>query len=189
VSKNFILISTVAILMFGCATSGHHYTSQAIGLGYIQNIAVLPLENFTNSKGLEDRTRELLITRILGRELYHVVEKGVLYHFLQDEIRTKQKALIDQRTAKKMAREFNIEAYIVGSIDEYTLARNGSYSYPVIAITLRMVDIKTGQVVWQASNNDSGYSTAGRLLGLTADDATTVLFRLIDKTLDTLSEG
>lgn len=188
-TKNFILILSVTTLLFGCATTGHHYTSQAIGLGYIQNIAVLPLENFTSNKGLEDRTRELLITRILGRDLYQVVEKGALYHFLQDEVRSKEKALIDQRSAKKMAREFNIEAYIVGSIDEYTLERNGSYSYPVIAITLRMVDIKTGQVIWQASNNDSGYSTAGRLLGLTSDDTTTVLFRLIDKTLDTLSEG
>lgn len=188
-TKNFILFLCVASLLLGCASSGHHFTSQAIGLGYVQNIAVLPLENFTNSKGLEDRTRELIITRILGRKLYQVVEKGALYQFLQDEVRSKEKALIDQRVAKKMAREFNIEAYIVGSIDEYNLVRNGSYSYPVIAITLRMVDIKTGQIIWQASNNDNGYSTFGRLFGLVADDTTTVLFRLIDNTLDTLSEG
>ncbi|EAT16397.1 hypothetical protein HTZ97_06330 [Desulfuromonas acetoxidans] len=183
------LLLIAVLLCAGCAKTGHHYTDPAVGLGYIKKIAILPLENFTARKGIEERSRELLTTRILGHGLYEVVEKGELHRFLRDEIRSNEKELIDQRVAKRMAREFNIEAYIAGSVDEFTEVRNGSYTYPEIAISLRMVDIKTGNVVWKASHHANGYSTAGRLFGLTAEDTNSVLFRLIDDLLATLSES
>lgn len=174
----------------GCsATTEQHFTSPAIGLGYIKNIAVLPLEDFSKEKGITERSRELLITKLLSHRLYGVVESGELHHFLLDHVRTKEKALIDQTVAKQMAREFNIEGYIAGSIDEYTNVRHGNYSYPVIAMTLRMVDIKTGEVIWQASADDSGYSSAGRLFGLNAEGTNAVLFRLIDRLLSTMNDS
>ena len=189
--KKIVLIAfMLSLLCSGCSSTGqHHFTSTAVGLGYIERIAVLPLENYSGSKGIEDRTRELLITRLLGHQLYEVVEKGELHRFLQDEVRSKEKALIDQRIAKRMAREFNVEAYMTGSIDEFKEVRNGSYTYPAISLTLRMVDIKTGKVVWQASADDSGYSSAGRLFGLSAEGTNAVLFRLIDRLLSTMSES
>lgn len=189
--KYYPLAGIVVVLFFlccACSNTSQHFTSSAVGLGYIKKIAVLPLENFTSAKGIDERSRELLTTRLLSLQLYEVVEKGELHSFLQDEVRTKEKALIDQRTAKRMAREFNIEAYLTGSVDEYTEVRNGSYSYPVIALTLRMVDINTGNIVWQASADDSGYSSAGRIFGLSAEGTNAVLFRLIDRLLNTMSE-
>ena len=183
----FLFVMSITL---GCSGStGHHYTSPAIGLGYIKKIAVLPLQNFSKEKGSAERTRELLITRILGLGLYDVVEQGELHRFLRDEVRSKEKALIDQTIAKRMAREFGIQAYISGSIDDYKEVRNGSYSYPVIAITLRMTDIKTGEVIWQSSADESGYSTAGRLFGLSSEGTNDVLFRLIDKLLNTMSDS
>ena len=182
-------ILALTLFISGCAQTGQHFTDPAIGLGYVNKIAVLPLENFTQKKGIEDRTRELLTTQILGYGLYEVVEKGELHRFLRDEIRSNEKELIDQRIAKRMAREFNIDAYIAGSIDEFTEVRNGSYTYPVIAISLRMVDVKTGNIIWKASHNATGYSTAGRLFGLASEDTNSVLFRLIDQLLGTLSES
>jgi len=182
-----LLLFFFSLLVSGCSsTGGHHFTSPAIGLGYINRIAVLPLENFSKNKGIEGRTRELLMTRLLGHGLYDLVEPGELHRFLQDEVRSKNKALIDQTVAKRMAREFNIQAYMTGSIDDYKEVRNGSYTYPVIAITLRMVDIKTGAVIWQASDDDSSYSTAGRLFGFNAEETNAVIFRLIDKLLGTM---
>ncbi len=190
--KYFITIFFLFVLtiMLGCSSTGpHSYTSPAIGLGYIKSIAVLPLENFSKEKGAAERTRELLITRLLGLGLYEIVEQGELHRFLRDEVRSKEKALIDQTIAKRMAREFAIQAYISGSIDDYREIRNGSYTYPVIAATLRMVDIKTGQVIWQASADESGYSTAGRLFGLSSEGTNKVLFRLIDKLLRTMGDS
>jgi hypothetical protein len=78
---------------------------------------------------------------------------------------------------------------MTGSIDDYKDVRNGSYTYPVIAATLRMIDIKTGKVIWQASADESGYSTAGRLFGLSSEGTNEVLFRLIDKLLNTMGNS
>ncbi len=184
-----IFILCLCTICSGCsATTEQHFTSPAIGLGYIKNIAVLPLADFSKEKGITERSRELLITKLLAHKLYGVVESGELHHFLRNHIRTKEKALIDQTVAKQMAREFNIEAYMAGSIDEYTMVRNGNYSYPVIAMTLRMVDIKTGEVLWHASADDSGYSATGRLFGLNAEGTNAVLFRLIDRLLSTMND-
>ena len=189
--KKFVLfVFLLSLACSGCSSStGHHFTSPAIGLGYIKHIAVLPLENFTKDKGIEDRARNLLTTKLLGHELYGIVEQGELHRFLQGEVRSKDKALIDQAIAKRMARTFNIEAYMTGSIDDYKQVRSGSYSYPVIAMTLRMIDIKTGTVVWQASADASGYSTAGRLFGISSEETNAVLFRLIDNLLNTMNDS
>ncbi len=191
--KNFAITLSLLLLMMtlGCSSSTmeQHFTSPAIGLGYIKSIAVLPLENFSKEKGIAERSRELIITRILGLGLYDLVEQGELHRFLRDEVRSKEKALIDQNIAKRMAREFAIQAYMTGSIDEYNEVRNGSYTYPVIAMTLRMIDIKTSKVIWQASASESGYSTAGRLFGLDSEGTNEVLFRLIDRLLSTMSDG
>ncbi len=185
----YFIVTALLGVILGCAKTSHHFTDPAIGLGYVKRIAILPLENFSTQKGINSHANELLTTRILGRQLYKVVEKGELYRFLNDEMRSSDKELIDQRVAKRMAREFNIEAYIAGSIDSYNEVRNGSYTYPEIAISLRMVDIKTGNIIWKASHSANGYSTTGRLLGLSAEDTNSVLFRLLDSLLDTLSES
>mgnify|MGYP002398866549 CR=1 FL=1 len=172
---------------WGCAGSTReYYVDETLGEAYVKRIAVLPFENNTGEKFVEERLRDAITTDILSRRLFDVVEKGELQRFLRQEVFAKKENLLDLQAAKRLGQELGVEAYLAGSVNDFTENRNGSYTYPVIAATLRLVDVKTGKILWQVTATESGYSTWDRIFGLASEDASQITFKLVKKMLDTL---
>lgn len=174
-------------LLSGCASTPNYYAAESLGLGYVKRVVVLPFANHTETKYAEMRFSDVVITEILSRGLFEVVEKGEAQRFLREELIQKEQDTLDQQTAMRLGQELNVQAYLAGAIEDFSEEQNGSYSYPVIAATLRLVDVKTGQIVWQASGSETGYRTADRLFGFASKDVNQVSFQLAKKLLATLS--
>lgn len=179
-----LLLLGLAGCMSGPLTS---YVNENVSFGYIQKVAVLPFENHTQNKFAEERLRDIVTTELLSRGLFDVVEKGDLQRFLREEMVVREHYSLDQATAKRLVPRLQAQAYLAGSVDDFSEMRNGPYSYPVMALTLRLVDSESGQIIWQASGHASGYSTIDRLFGLASEDANQVTFRLVAELLDTLA--
>jgi TolB-like protein len=188
--RKYLLLSMVVSIVWAlcsCA-SPRHYTSEAVGIGYVKRIVVLPFENHTGTKFAEERFRDVVTTEILSRGLFDVVEKGEAQRFLLEELVRKEQENIDLATAQRLGEDLNVEAYLAGSVGEWADKQNGAYSFPLVSATLRLVDVKTGQIIWQASGSESGYRTLDRLFGFVSDDANAVSFRLAARLLQTLQE-
>lgn len=179
-----LIMLTLAGCISGPLTS---YVNENVSFGYIQKVAVLPFENHTQNKFVEERMRDIVTTELLSRGLFDVVEKGDLQRFLREEMVVREHYSLDQATAKRLIPRLQAQAYLAGSVDDFSEMRNGPYSYPVVALTLRLVDSESGQIIWQASGHASGYSTIDRLFGLASEDANQVTFRLVAELLDTLA--
>ena len=179
----FLLAS---LALAGCASAPKYYVGESMALGHVKRIAVLKLENHTQTKFVEERLRDIISTEILSRGLFEVVEKGDLERFFREEVARKKHETLDIATAQRLARGLKVDAYLAGSVDDYSVNRSGPYAYPVIAATLRIVDAKTGKIIWQATGSESGYSSWGRIFGLASDDANQVSFRLVRNLLNTL---
>lgn len=164
-----------------------HYAAETLGLGYVKRVVVLPLENNTEMNFAHQRFVDAVTTEILRRGLFEVVEKGETQRFLREELVRKELETLDQATASRLGQELSVQAYLAGAVDDFSEKQNGSYSYPVVAATLRLVDVKTGQIIWQASGSESGYSTFDRLFGFVGDDINRVSFRLAERLLGTIS--
>lgn len=173
-------------LLGGCSTAKQAYLEETLDLGYVQRVAILPLENHTSEKFAAERLRDVFTTELLSQRIFDVVEKGDLNHFLREEVSEAESYNLDAALARRLGQALSIEAYLAGSVDDYTEMRNGSYSYPVVAVTLRLVDVKTGRIIWQASGSTSGYSTWGRVFGFASDSVNEVSFRLAKDLLKTL---
>jgi curli biogenesis system outer membrane secretion channel CsgG len=156
--------------------------------GYVKRIVVLPFENHSGTKFAEERFRDVVTTEILSRGLFDIVEKGEAQRFLREELVRKEQETIDLATAQRLGEDLNVEAYLAGAVAEYEEKQNGAYSYPLVSASLRLVDVKTGQIIWQASGSESGYRTVDRLFGFVSDDASTISFRLAERLLKTLQE-
>jgi len=188
--RKYLLLPVVVSVLWGlcsCATP-RYYASEAVGLGYVKRIVVLPFENHSGTKFAEERFRDVVTTEILSRGLFDIVEKGEAQRFLREELVRKEQENLDLATAQRLGEDLHVEAYLAGSVGEYTEKQNGVYSYPLVSATLRLVDVKTGQIIWQASDSESGYRTLDRLFGFVSDDASTVSFRLAERLLKTLQE-
>ena len=188
VLKYRLVILTLCFgLLGGCATTPNHYAAESLGLGYVKRVVVLPFANHTESKYAEMRFADVVTTEILSRGLFEVVEKGEAQRFLREELVQKDQDTLDLTTAMRLGQELNVQAYLSGAIEDFSEVQNGSYSYPVIAATLRLVDVKTGQIIWQTSGSESGYQTVDRLFGFASKDVNQVSFQLAKRLLATLS--
>lgn len=183
----FVILAFGLLLFSGCATAPKHYAAESLGLGYVKRVVVLPFENNTEIKFAGQRFSDVITTEILSRGLFEVVEKGETRRFLREELVQKEQETLDQVTAQRLGQELNVQAYLAGAVEDFSSVQNGSYSYPVIAATLRLVDVKTGQIIWQTSGSESGYRTLDRLFGFASKDVNQVSFALAQRLLSTLS--
>lgn len=183
-----LVLGMIMIGLAGCSTSPiASYVNENVSFGYIEKIAILPFENHTQNKLVEERIRDIVTTEVLSRGLFEVIEKGDLERFLREEMVVREHETLDQATAKRLIPRLQAQAYLAGAVDDFSEVRNGAYSYPVVALTLRLVDAESSKIIWQASGHASGYSTVDRLFGLASEDANQVTFRLVEKLLNTLA--
>ncbi len=178
----FILVGVLS----GCAVKQQSYIAEGIDLGYVERIAVLPFENNTEDKFAAERVRGILSTSILAQGYYDLAEKGELQRFLNEEVASEEGSLLDKALGQRLGKGLKVDAYIAGAIDDYRMVSNGPYSYWVVAATLRMVDISSGSIIWQASATESGYKTFDRLFGFASEDANQVTLRLVQRLLNTI---
>ncbi len=185
--RKFALSLMLVSLLGGCSTP-RHYAAEALGLGYVKRIVILPFENHTESKFAEERFRDVVATEILSRGLFDIVEKGEAQRFLREELVRKEQETLDTAAAQRLGEELGVEAYLAGAVQDFGEKQNGTYTFPLVSATLRLVDVKTGQIIWQASDSESGYRTIDRLFGFVSDDISHVSFRLAGRMLNTLQK-
>jgi TolB-like protein len=190
IGKNLLraLLLLAALSVAGCATSPEetrYFKDDKVQLELLQKVAVLPFVNNTQTKLVENRFSNIVTTEILSRGLFEVATTGDVLAFLREEVRGDPTA-VDAGVARKMGRALKVDAYLTGAVEIYDMERNGSYSYPVIAVTMQLIDIKSGRIIWQAAGGDTGYGAWSRVFGLASDDFNQVSFRLARKLLDTM---
>ena len=176
-----ILLGTLLILS-GCFAGGpqiESYVRENTDIRLIQKIAVLPFEG----SGKVARIRELTTTQLLSSGLFDLVDKGLVDRFMAQEA-IRPGAPLDAFTLRRLGESLDIEAVMLGSINDVTNSR-GSASYTEITMTLRILSCQTGEILWQASGMGSGYSTADRLFGMTPKDDFQVTMELLYSLMET----
>ena len=184
---NAVALGIAVLILVSCAKKGtmRHFVRQEIDPSYIKRVAVLRFENHSKEKYAGERLRDITTTEILAMGLFDVVDKAVVGIILEEETGGKAEAL-DRITLKRIAKKLKVQGLMMGSVDTYEEKRDRNYSYPVVALTLRLIDGASGQIIWQASGTETGYSTSERLFGITPKDLSQVSFQLVERLLRTL---
>lgn len=165
-----ILGMLIVLTVAGCGKSIRRvYIRENVDLGFITKIAVLPLQNQTNDNYVAERVRNSVITQILARNMFDVVDRGLVDSALEEEAIQPGKP-IDANTLKRLGQRLNVQALMLGSVDEAGEGRKGSFIYPKMTLTLRLVDSNAAMVLWQANGHRNGDSFFGRFLGLFEND-------------------
>jgi len=189
---NSLVACIIMLLLTGCGVSlkenVNSFLRPNVDIGYIKKVAVLPFTNHSNDKLAAIRARDIVITQILSRNIFDVIDKSIVDSVLQEEA-IEPGSPLDKAIIKRLGQRLNVQGLILGSIDQAGYERNGMFSYPVISLTLRLVDTRSSLVLWQASGYDSGYSLMKRLFGLAPANPYEVTLRLVDSLLDTIPLG
>lgn len=181
----------MALLFFlgGCAfQSGggaKSFVRENVDLGFAKKIAVLPLQNNSRDEYAPELLRDLAITRIFAAKLFDVADKGVVDSLLKEEAIDPGKP-IDAPTIRRLGQRLNAQVLLLGTVDIAEEGRLGSMVYPEMAVTMRILDVESGLVLWQASGSEKGDSLARRLFGLAARDRYRVAQDLVNSLLRTI---
>lgn len=185
-SLGFLILLIIA--MTGCAGrfDSEVFMRDNVDMGAITRIAVMPFQNFTNDQFVADRTRDIATTQLLSLGIADVVDRGLIDSVMAEEV-IDPRLPIDQINMKRLGQRLNVQAFLLGSIDMAGEKRTGSVAYPVLGITLRLVDAQAGLVIWQGSGRWTSETVTGRILGIKPTDDFHVSLELLDRLLRSLA--
>lgn len=170
-----IILAGMLLFLSGCGSSSmiKSFNREEASLGHIQTVAVLPFEGGGNAP----RIREFTMTQVLASGIFDVVDKGRVDNVLQQEGISGATPL-DSSTIRRIGQRLKVQAFILGSVEQGMETR-GNAAFPEITMTLRLIDVETGLVLWQASGRGTGFSMADRLFGLAPKDSFQVTMSLL----------
>lgn len=120
------------------------------------HVAVLPFVNYTGTKEAASTCAPIVEER-LSRMSFRLVARDSLRQALRT-YRIRNTGMIGADDARRLAQDFGLDYFVLGSFDLYT-----NDSIPEVAISVRLVEASSLQIVWAASR--SKYGSAG-ILGL-----------------------
>ena len=143
---------TTAVILAGCSTSTLTLDS-SLRLDPSSQWTLLPVANYTASPQAGDRMEAILTTLLQVRGVrsikrYSPTEKMGAIPIL-DTQQGYQRALA-------WARKQNLRYGFTGSVEEWRY-KSGVEREPAVGVSLRVVDIATGEVLWAASGARSGW--------------------------------
>jgi TolB-like protein len=183
----------VAISLFFLLTSGcggkfdsKEYLRENVDMTAISRIAVMPFQNFTSDQYVAERTRDIATTQLLASGIADVVDRGLVDSVMAEEV-IDPRLPIDQINMKRLGQRLNVQAFLLGGVDLAGEKRTGSMAYPVLGVTMRLVDAQAGVVIWQSSGRWTSETVIGRILGTTPTDDFHVTLELLHRMLRSLA--
>jgi TolB-like protein len=123
--------------------------------------AILPFQNYSQTPRAGEQVEEIVATLLRIRGI-----PNIEMYQPQDEDKSGWLELNDrtrQQKALLSAARNNVSYAVTGSVDEWQY-KLGVGSEPVVGLTVRVIEVPSGKIVWSASGARSGWST-GSLSG------------------------
>ncbi len=165
--KKMALLLAPAVLMVGCATKAPSYDYTAFKAAKPRSIVVLPPLN--NSPEVNaGNSVYAQVSYPLAEAGYYVLPVAVVGETFKQNGLTNA-ADIHGVDVRKLNEIFGADAGLYITIDKYGSTYTVIDSVAVVAVTAKLVDLKTGTLLWEgkasASNNEGGNNGGGGLIG------------------------
>lgn len=181
-----ILISCLLILLAGCATDDVYF-EQNMDFGSLQSVAVVPFQNLTGQDEAAERVRDTFMGMLLASEAVYVVPTGEVARGISRIGRIPAEGLSTEQIIR-LGNILKVDAVMTGVLREYGTVRSGTTAATVISLSLQMIEVDDGLVVWSASSTKGGITVWDRLFGGGGDPMSTVTEKAINDLLDKLFE-
>ena len=181
---SFFLILLFFLFSLGCK-GPMTYINPSVDFSYIKRVAIAPIINLTNDKFAGEKVMNVVATEILRRGVFDVVEFGEVSKVLREE-GMKPDNLVSKQLAARAGKRLNIEAILIGSVMQYGVSNIGGSSFPEVSISLKLVDVNSYTILWEATHNIKGASILDQLFGIRKDSIEDLCKDVVEEMIDTL---
>lgn len=138
-----------------------HVTYQEWGPN--RNVAVMPFVNVSKDRDAGLKCRELFITELyISGAFEDIVDEGEMLEVMR-KLKIRETDALGKDTIKTLGDNLGVQALIFASVEEYTERSAKSATF---AISVRMVDVETGEILWLGNASQEGGGSISEALGL-----------------------
>ncbi len=180
-----VLICFVPVFFAACATNSNVYRDPNMDFGAIQTVAVMPFVSLAKDNVAAERVRDVFINKLLSTGAVYVVPVGeVARGVARAEIANPSTPSPEE--VVKLASIIKVQAVITGVLKEYGEVRSGTTSANIISVSLQMMEVQTGKVVWSATSAKGGINIWDRLFGGGGQSMNKVTEKAVDDLINKL---
>lgn len=162
--KTVSVLLAALLLNIGCASlDTTRFVNPNFNFGFVERVAVLPLENYSVDSRAGERASRLIVTELLASGAVEVVEPGEVQAALNRHAGGSLTPTTEQ--IKALGAALNVQAVMTGSVTQAELVRRGRVQVPVVTLDLHLVETETGAAVWAATHTEKGSDFGTRVLG------------------------
>lgn len=159
ISSIVIAVGLCAIMLSGCGSSLKPFADRDLKGDEGVKMAFLSFDNLSKTQGAGKSMENMILTEFLKSSPVKIIEPGAVTAALSEE-RVRLATSIPRETIQALGKKLGVDLFMVGIVHEYEMqmasGAGGSGQIPVIAITLRIIDTATGEIVWAINAARSG---------------------------------
>lgn len=148
--RNRFIFLLLAVFMCSCETPPTVYVKQNEYVFGIKKIAILPFRNFSETKEAGKIITAIISTELYKTGFFNIIEPGEI-----NRVMTAYKIWdtnsMGTREFEIIRKELGADGIVTGLVHEYSISAN-----PKIGITARMINCRTGTILWICSISRSG---------------------------------
>jgi hypothetical protein len=184
----------VGCLVLACVLSGcsgkftnDEFIRDDVDFDAVSRVAVLPFLNHTSDKYAHERVRNVAITQLLAYGVADVVDRGIVDSVLYEEVIDPAQP-IDLINLKRLGQRLDVQAFLLGDVDLVASKQSGSFAYPQLGLTLRLVEAQSASIIWQSSGHWTSESFSGKMFGIAPTDSYHVNIELLGRMVKSLAK-
>ena len=185
-SKALMILAFVALA--GCAgtrSGGDLFKDPAMDFGSIQTVAVMPFQNLSREQVAAERVRDVFMTRLMATGGIYVLPPGEVARGI-GIVGIQNPTAPSPEEMKKLAGIIKVNGVITGVVDEYGELRSGSASANMISVSMKLVELQLGKVVWSAQATKGGVGITDRLFGGGGKPMNDITVQAVDELIEKL---
>jgi len=186
--KQTILLLALLPILYNCS-GPMSYIHPTADLTYIKAVAIVPLKNLTQERAAEGKVMNVVAAEMLRRGVFDVVEFGEVDKVMREEGIKETEGVISKSVAERAGKRLNIQAFIVGAVEEYSMSQAGSGSYPEVAASLKLIDANSYKILWESTHSVKGATIQDQLFGIGKKSRSDLCRKLVEEMFDTLFGG
>jgi TolB-like protein len=184
---SLVAIACISLTVLGltaCSSNPHHFHAEPSTFDRTGAVAVLPLTNLTQYDKAADVVMNALVVELLD-SAFKVVDPGIVEIIvLEKRLRLTDRLALE--TIQEIGARLQVTYLLVGSIHEFAMIRDRSDALPAVSISLRIIGVSDGRIVWAATHSRRG-DDAESVFGLgrisTAEQLATAMVKQMIDTL------
>lgn len=160
----FLLISTV-MLFSSCTMPIKVTTAPPDASNPIYTVALLPVYNASNDVSAPQTLRNMAERHVQRRGHYSVKPLNETDQILRDQMGITLGSQLDMTTPQQLGAALGVDGVLYGYLLNFDDIITGVINEKKVRAAFRLIDVKTGNVVWAAGQGVKSISSGGGLLG------------------------